>query len=536
MKSLTVASPSFRSRCLARCVFASALAATVAVVCGVPSPTLVFAQSEDAIAKVKDLNQKALAAYENLELEDARKALMEALQICAQEGMNDHPWKARTHIHLGAILAGGFQQKELAFKQFQRALEIQPDIQLTPSLRNPETSAAFEAAKKGGGGKPAVSEPKPAEPKPVEKPAVVENPTPVAPASNEPAGIFHQPVANAPSGSKVEIKAKATKLKFSRLVLAYRPEGATGFLARDMEATSDGWYSARIPEPATQGDLVQYYIEARDETGRAVANNGSETEPHVVSLGDAAAGVDDASLVEEDPATPAESDAPATDDKVGFVFGLSLGSGFGYVSGTPEVNPTELDTDSSDNVAAPGIKFSGVAPSKAGHINLEAGYAIRPGFILSLQLRLQKVSGATEGYSPDPNDSTKVKKFSPATGAVAAFAKATWLLGSPGTIRPFVSVLGGAGELRHVVDIGDKRADCGGLPDPKGIDPKDPSTIPNQRCVDTVNSGPVFLGGSAGVILKLADSLGVTAGVNALLGVPRVTLHADLNLGLMLLL
>ena len=39
--------------------------------------------SEDAVVKVKALNQKALAAYENLELEDARKALMEALQICA---------------------------------------------------------------------------------------------------------------------------------------------------------------------------------------------------------------------------------------------------------------------------------------------------------------------------------------------------------------------------------------------------------------------------------------------------------------------
>jgi hypothetical protein len=534
MKFLTVARPSFRSRCIARLVLASALTPTFAVVCSVFSPGIVFAQSEDAIAKVKDLNQKALAAYENLELEEARKALLEALQICAQEGMNDHPWKARTHIHLGAILAGGFQQKDLALKQFQRALEIQPEIQLTPSLRNPETTAAFEEAKKAGGAKQApAAETKPAEPKPIEKPVVTEKPATESATSNEPSGISHQPVANAAAGTKVEIKAKVTRLKFSRVVLAYRPEGATGFLARDMEASGDGWYSARIPEPATQGGLVQYYIEARDETGRAVANNGSETEPHVVSLGDAGAGVDDASLVEADPVPASEETSAPSEDKVGFVFGLSLGSGLGYASGTPEVNPKERGEPGVPEEKIPGINFSGVAPSKLGHINIEGGYAIRPGFILSLQVRLQKVSGGTEGFSPavDENNKPIIKKFSPATGAVAAFAKATWLLGAPGTVRPYVSALGGYGEIRHVVDIGDKRSDCGPLPDPT-----DPSIMATQRCIDTLNSGPFFVGGSAGAIIKLGESLGLTAGVNGMLGVSRVTLHADLNVGLLMLL
>ena len=534
MKSLTVGRLLSQLPWLPRGLLASVLAMAMTAAT-FATPASVFAQSEDAIGKVKDLNQKALAAYENLELEEARKALLEALQICAQEGMNDHPWKARTHIHLGAILAGGFQQKELALKQFQRALEIQPEIQLTPSLRNPETSAAFEEAKKGGRAKTAPDV-KPAEPptsdKPVAEPAKV-----VESSINEPAGIFHQPVANAPVGSKVDVKAKATKIKFSRMVLAYRPEGATGFLARDMDAGSDGWYSARIPEAATQGGLVQYYVEARDDTGRAVANNGSETEPHVVALGNAAAAVDDASLVEADPETPLDKAAPPSGDAIGFVFGVSLGSGLGYVSGTPEVNRSEAD-DGDDTTAAAGIKYSGMAPAKLGHLNIEGGYAVRPGFIVSLTLRFQKVSGATDAYSLKNEGGVLVaKKFAPAAGAIAALAKATWLLGAPGSLRPYVSVLGGAGELRHVVDIGDKRADCGPLPNPdKGIDPSDPATIPKDRCIDTVNSGPMFAGGAAGVMLKLGDSLGLTAGINVLLGIPRVTVHADLNVGMLLLL
>ncbi|MDX2021460.1 MAG: tetratricopeptide repeat protein [Deltaproteobacteria bacterium] len=523
MKSLTVARLSLLLAWPSRYLLISTCSALAV---GAWEPRVALAQSEEAVSKVKDLNQKALTAYDNLELEEARKALTEALQICAQEGMNEHPWKARTHVHLGAILVGGFQQKELAVKQFQRALEIQPEIQLTPSLRNPETQAVFDEAKKGGGSKPVATKPTEA---PAEKPP--------EPAKEEPAGITHQPVATSPVGAKVEIKAKVSKVKFSRLVLAYRPEGATGFLARDMEATGEGWYVARIPEPATQGGLVQYYIEARDDMGRAVANNGSETEPHVVALGDAAAGVDAASLVEAEPeAAPAADETPAGPDKVGFVFGVSVGSGFGYVSGSPEVNPTVADDDGDPNTPAADINFSGVAASKLGHLNIEAGYAIRPGFILSLQARMQKVSGATEAFSVvDSNGTTK--KFSPATGAVSVFGKATWLLGAPGSIRPFVSVMGGGGELRHVVDIGDKRADCGPLPMPEvGIDPNDSATLPNQKCVDTVKSGPLLVGGSAGLILKLADSVGVTAGLNGIVGIPNFALHADLNLGMLLLL
>lgn len=473
-----------------------------------------MAQSEEAISKVKDLNQKALAAYENLDLDEARKLLTDALEICAREGMNEHPWKARSHVHLGAILVGGFQQNDLAAKQFQRAFEIQPGITLTPALRNPETVAVFEQAK--------ASMDKDAAAASQGRPSEAPSPGPTGDVS----GIFHEPVASAPVGAEVEVRARVGPgISFKRLVLAYRPEGVSTFLARDMLLGADAWFAARIPEPATQGGLVQYYIEARDEAGQAVANNGSEAEPHVVALGDAALGALGAA---EDDELPTETETPSGDDRTGFVFGASVGTGFGYVSGTPEVNTRTTDDEA--------ISFSGVAPAKVGHLNLEAGYALRPGFILSAMVRLQKVSGPTVAYGVGQGTDGKPKalEYAPATGAFAAFGKATWLLRSPGTLRPYVSVLGGAGELRHVVDIGSQRSDCGPLP--RGYDPDNPeSPRPDDACIDTVKSGPVFAGGSAGVIVKVADALGLTAGINALVGLPNVALHADLNLGLLLL-
>src|SRR5439155_14163258 len=111
-----------------------------------------FADDADAIARVTKMNKKAIEEYENLNFEEARKILKEALDLCASSGLDKHPIKARTHIHLGIVIFAGFKQKELALKQFRKALEIQPDIRLTKSLANPEIQAAFDEALAGGGG------------------------------------------------------------------------------------------------------------------------------------------------------------------------------------------------------------------------------------------------------------------------------------------------------------------------------------------------------------------------------------------------
>ena len=57
----------------------------------VVGPATARAQDPEALARVRDLNKKAVDAYENLELEEARKSLMTALEICATEGLNRHP-------------------------------------------------------------------------------------------------------------------------------------------------------------------------------------------------------------------------------------------------------------------------------------------------------------------------------------------------------------------------------------------------------------------------------------------------------------
>src|SRR5437016_11356632 len=101
------------------------------------------AQDPEALAKVKDLNKKAIDAYEGLEMEEARKFLMQALELCAAEGLNKHPLKATTHVNLGVVLIGGFKQRDGGIKQFRRALEIESSVRIAKRLNNPEIQSAF---------------------------------------------------------------------------------------------------------------------------------------------------------------------------------------------------------------------------------------------------------------------------------------------------------------------------------------------------------------------------------------------------------
>ena len=104
----------------------------------------------DAVQKVTSLNKKALDDYAKGDFDSARALLKEALELCNTAGLDKHPIKARTHIHLGIVTIVGLNQRALGIKHFKKALEIQPEIKLTKSLSSPELQAAFEEAQGAG--------------------------------------------------------------------------------------------------------------------------------------------------------------------------------------------------------------------------------------------------------------------------------------------------------------------------------------------------------------------------------------------------
>ncbi len=351
--------------------------------------------------------------------------LKQALDLASAAGLDKHAIKARTHIHFGVVIIGGFNQRDLGIKQFKKAIEIQADIALTKSLVTPELTEAFAEAKKGPDATP------PPQPPPPEPMVKTPPPKPAEPEKLG-TGLTHEPVAEGKQGSAISITVEvADEMEFEKLILAYRPEGASDFLGREMKEVADGKYGAEIPNSATSGGTVAYYIEAEDKDGGPIAARGSVDNPIVIHL----LGV---GITKNDDDDDDDDDGDGDDEgpeKRLFV-GLMAGMGMGWATGTGDTNADVM------------ISPSGVAPAGLVQVSPEFGYWMDSSLMLSLQIRYQYITGTTDIYAANN------KVYHTANYALAAFAKATWKFGgSESKFHPFFSLSAGAGRIRHVVSF-----------------------------------------------------------------------------------
>ena len=446
--------------------------------------------------RIVELNKKALVAYDALDMETASALLHQALNLCKREGLENHPTAARTHLHLGVVYISGLRFPELGLAEFREALAIDPKIQITKSLLNPEVRAAFEEARSpesapGASGK--------------HVPFPTGQETPALPAPDAAPGlarINHPPVTRANLGQAIEIKAQVPPgMGAAKVLLAYRAQDANEFLAREMTPIENtlGWFHESIPAEAARGTWVAYYIEAQDADEQTVAQNGSPETPHQVTLAPENA-------ADDRPAGAAGGQARGR-VKAGVGRGLWLvlaaGSGGGYHRGSPEMNPKDAN--------GRGISVSGIGAAQLMHLAPEIGYFQTDNLILSAQGRFQFVTGTEDVRIGD-------KTYRPAVMAFAGLAKATWLASRPGRkLQPFVSAALGAGQIRHSVTT-PASANLGGCG-------------PGPTCHDTVLGGLGLFGAGAGFLYQLRESAGLYAALNVLAGVPHFMVNADLNVG-----
>src|SRR5690349_8874273 len=66
--------------------------------------TAAHAQEAPAVAQVLELNRKAVSDYENLNFDEARAELREALALCDRNNLGNHAVRARTYLTLGVVL------------------------------------------------------------------------------------------------------------------------------------------------------------------------------------------------------------------------------------------------------------------------------------------------------------------------------------------------------------------------------------------------------------------------------------------------
>jgi hypothetical protein len=372
---------------------------------------------------------------------------------------------------------------------------------MTPALVTPEISEAFDEAKEHG--KTAAATPAASTGGDDGAPASAAHDAPARSTTSSSGGFTYHTVSEVKQGNAIRVTVNVDEsLKFRKVVLAYRPQGTSEFLGREMDPIGPGAYSAEIPDHATTGSSVAYYIEAEDDDGQPVANRGTESRPLVIQLtGEAhlserahASAVtkksdDDSTTIREEGESDDESNAR-------WFAGVMVGSGVGYATGTGETNA---------NLPVAGS----FASTSLGHVAPEVGYWVGPDLLISAQGRIQLVTGPTELVDASG------RVYPPAEVALALFLKASLFFGSE-TFRPFISGGLGGGQLRHVVTFGAYH-DCG--------------ATRSQTCVDSVVAGPALAQVGAGFIYKLSSTFGIEASSNIQIAEPKFTFNVDLNAG-----
>jgi hypothetical protein len=435
-----------------------------------------LADDSAAVGKITLLNRKAVEAYQHLEFETAVRMLNEALDQSERAGLTQHPIRARTFVTLGIIAIGGFKQRDNAIKYFRKALQIQPEVRLNPGLANPEIQAAFDDAIAGlgsGGG----------DDLPPEK------------------ALVHEPVRVGQTQKPVPITVTPDKdLEAASVVLRYRAATSYAFTDLPMTKGPTGAFEAAIPASATDGEQVTYFIEARRSNGSVVVGRGTAADPIVVTLARPTPAVAATS-------TATASSSPRAESDKRFYFALLGGTGLGYSSGSGETTRND-------------VLSSGVGWTHSGQLAPELAYFLTSRLMFGVQMRLQLVKGATPYHVPNPGMTecgTTEHVCDPASGAVAALLKVTLFLTDPSSsFQPYLSLSAGAGTIRNVSRVMGPNA-CGA-----GTDP----------CLDTVAGGPALFGPGLGFRYAFSDAAGLVVGVNGLVGVPKFTATADMNVGL----
>lgn len=436
------------------------------------------ARADKVSKELEDKVKKAMEAFDGFEYEQARQLLNSAVLLAKKNKVTGDKALARVHMSLGIVYFSGFEEPESAKLAFLEALQIDPGITVGESYRTKEMDAMIETLRSEVGGEPLDDPPAGG----VETDAV---------DCDAIEGIQHTMVDEAAAGSDTEVAANVSpSITASKVVLFYRPKGSTNFAEAKMKKDGDCTYRGVIPGKAFVDEFVHYYIAAMSDGGKALASRGSAGLPNIIEVsGGSSVGRDDNPLGTANSIT--KSGGP-TKKKSSVFLAVAVGSGGGYVNGDTEQLESAVQC-----CFAPALL----------HLFPEIGFFFSAQTSVSAAFRM----GFPVGANRDGH----------ATASPAAFLRIRHALARSGEGFLINGSIGG-GLIRHTVTLT-------GVTDMKGD-------------VDTVASGPLFIGTGAGYSSSLGGPVRLVAELNVLAGLPVASLgdvepgfaiQLDANLGLL---
>ena len=454
-----------------------------------------------AVEQAERLCKLAMEDFDSLEFDSARQTLQNAITKLREADEMESPIAATCHINLAIVFIAGFKDRQRGIQQFANALKIDPTLRLDSARATPELQGAFDAAVKQVA----------AEPRPKRREAGVEP------------GIEHNPIDEAQAGADIPIQARLKPgLKATKMLVFYRTghkEFTPVFMQREEET---GTWKARILGLTITGRSVQYYIEARDAQDRPIVDAGSPASPYIISIDSTTPRPQPAQAVSPPPppSSPRPRPMPVRENRPARGFwrlyaDAGIGFGFGI---EPKGHHSEVAFQPQGGVYAP------VQVDTAGLLlapfHLTAGFGVRLTRAISLGIlgRFQVATAANAGTDVNPAHPT----------AVAGLIRFRYQF-ERGRFKPYLHADVGAGRIRHAFDLSSLNAR-----DPlKGNDAGNGDLVcqSSKRCVDTVATGLLQVGGGAGLWYELfyftGGSFNLLFDFNTLVGVGVLPRNVD---------
>lgn len=453
-------------------------------------PASARAASEEE--RIEHLNKKAMEDYDSLELDSAKKTLIDAITRLRAAGLDQTPLAAKTHINLGIVYIAGFHDRGRGQQQFEKALLIDPSLKLDPAVATPELQAAWDAAvravarkRKGGPS---------AEPRPAQEPprssvsSAVPQPSPPPPTEV----LIHVPPDEAVAGQRVSIYARPT-VSIARATLFYRVPGQERYAQTTMGRSrkQPGDIVGQIPAEVVVGRSLQYYIEVYDAAGTVIGRQGSADSPFVLSIVGGSTAPPRAD--DEDPLAEARREEAARTGPRPFreriYFDLGLGTA-GAIIGPGTTTEVAWYYDSKSRLYEQVRAFSGGFIWAGLGIRAEVGAYVWRGLTVG-------VSGRFEAYLNHNADSSLHAERNCMTGGgqpipcytttsmgnfgVIVLGKLRYQFRRHSIFRPYVHFNIGGGEWRGALNIDGSKPMSGGMIDTRS------ALQPTDVCSATYN-------------------------------------------------
>jgi hypothetical protein len=308
-------------------------------------------------AQILEMHRDAMVRYDELEFEQAKELLREALALAAEHGLEDEPILARVYADLAVVYASGLDDEDGAERALTRAVEIDPAIEIDPAYKSKPLDTMLASIKRrvaaGGRSDPSADTPG---------------------QCREIAGIVHEPVAGAEAGQALEIQASVSpRLRAKEVRVHYRVQGrvqgrtqSRAYAAAIMEPIGRCRFAAELPGSLVRGPVLDYYVAAYNASSRVLAESGSADAPHAVIV--------------RGEVEPSE-DVPGVSVRSGprLFLGLGGGSAGAYLRGSTE----QVDS----------VIQCCLAPELV-HARVEAGFYVTESTSVSVALRMGFPLGA----------------------------------------------------------------------------------------------------------------------------------------------